>query len=71
MVIFAVYNIIPKTSKEGIYLLCCIRTYVLLDTYISMEAHTSKTLQDGKVELQNFANLIQVLFSSHINLAFN
>jgi hypothetical protein len=70
MVIFAVYTIMPRTSKEGIYLLRCIRSYVILDTYISMEAHTSKTLQDGRAELQNFANLIQVKILLHVNLNF-
>ena len=71
MVIFAVYNIISKTSKEGIYLLRCIRSYVILDTYISMEVHTSKTLQDGRAELQTFANLIQVRIFLHVNLTFD
>ncbi len=60
MVIFAAYQLIPKTHKEGIHLLRCIRSYVILDTYISMEGHTSKTLQDGKAEFQNFADLIKV-----------
>ena len=71
MVIFAVYKIMPKTSREGIHLLRCIRSYVILDTYISMEAHTSKTLEDGRAELQNFANLTQVRIFLHLNLTFN
>ena len=60
MVIFAAYQLIPKTHKEGIHLLRCIHSYVILDTYISMEGYTSKTLQDGKAEFQNFADLIKV-----------
>ena len=60
MVIFAAYQLIPKTHKEGIHLLCCIRSYIILDTYISIEGHTSKTLQDSKAGFQNFANLIKV-----------
>ena len=55
LLVFVAYNIVPRDKKEGWSLLRCLRSFAIVDLYISFEVHTEQTLAAGRRELRNFA----------------
>jgi len=49
-----------KDSPFGYLLLQCIRTFQILDMYLTLEVHTEVTIAAGRCELQKLAKLMQV-----------
>ncbi|KAA1476942.1 hypothetical protein DENSPDRAFT_758082, partial [Dentipellis sp. KUC8613] len=59
ILIFVAYNVVAKDDTHGYALLQCIRSYVKLDLYLSLDVHTDETLNAGEVELQRFGQLLK------------
>ncbi|KAF7289198.1 hypothetical protein MIND_01381000 [Mycena indigotica] len=55
-IIFAVHNIL--TDNLGLLLLRCIRSYLVVDTYLDFGVQTANTVEEGRKELQRFGQLI-------------
>jgi hypothetical protein len=63
MLIFTTHNVLTeKQSPLGYSMLCCLRSYLNLDMWVSMEVHTNDTISEGRQELLCFSGLIQVRF---------
>jgi hypothetical protein len=61
--LFATHNILtPESSPAGYHLLKCIRSYLDLDMYASLEVHTEETISAGRDELLNFGALLNVSY---------
>jgi hypothetical protein len=62
MSIFITHDIVSdKTrSPHGQLLLRLLRSFLILDTYTSMEVHTTETLQNGEKELLRYSEIMQV-----------
>ena len=58
-VLYASHNVLDA-SERGYSLLCCIRSFLILDTYLSFEVHTTETLAAGEDELLRFSLLVNV-----------
>jgi hypothetical protein len=56
--LFVLHNVL--TDQRGFLLLKCLRSYIELDMYASLEVHTAQTIADGRAELQNFSKLLTV-----------
>ncbi|KAN0128292.1 hypothetical protein V8E53_013876 [Lactarius tabidus] len=59
ILVFAVHNIIPRTDKCRWLLLCAVRSFTIVDLYLSFEEHTEHTIAAGQQELKKFASLMQ------------
>ncbi|TFK32475.1 hypothetical protein BDQ12DRAFT_773338 [Crucibulum laeve] len=56
---YVLHNILEKSvTPHGYLLLCCLRSYIKLDIYASLDLHTEKTLAAGKNALKDFINLM-------------
>jgi len=61
MILFCAQDVLQQTSsKLGYLLLRCIRYYIELDMYASMEVHTEDTIAAGRQALQDFSDLMDV-----------
>ena len=62
MSIFITHDIVSdKTwSPHGQLLLKLLQSFLILDTYTSMEVHTTETLQKGEEELLCYSEIMQV-----------
>jgi hypothetical protein len=60
LIVFVALNIVPRDKDEGWSLLRCLRSFTIVDLYLSFEAHTDQTLADGQHELSNFAQRMEV-----------
>lgn len=61
MIIFAAQDILTSSHcKLGHLLLRCVRYYVELDIYTSLEVHTEDTIAAGKLALQKFSEIMGV-----------
>jgi len=61
MSIFITHDIVSdKNSPHGHLLLQLLRSFLILDTYTSMEVHTTETLQKGEEELLHYSEIMQV-----------
>ena len=49
-----------KDSPLGYLMLRCLRSYLNLDMWVSMEVHTDDTIKEGRKELLRFSKLINV-----------
>ncbi|KAG1888363.1 hypothetical protein F4604DRAFT_1877444 [Suillus subluteus] len=59
MIIFAAQDILTSSHcKLGHLLLHCVRYYIELDIYTSLEVHTEDTIAAGKLALQNFSEIM-------------
>lgn len=58
VILFAAHNIL--VSRRGRLLLQCLRSYLELDMYASLQVHTEETLKAGREELLNYAALMKV-----------
>ncbi|KIJ60717.1 hypothetical protein HYDPIDRAFT_177273 [Hydnomerulius pinastri MD-312] len=52
----------PEANPGGYLLMRCLRSFLILELYTSMEVHTSDTLAEGEAELLRFSKLMQVYF---------
>ncbi|PCH36191.1 hypothetical protein WOLCODRAFT_86299, partial [Wolfiporia cocos MD-104 SS10] len=60
LAIFATHNILSTRPGSAEYLLLrCLRSYLVLDMYLSFEVHTSRRLAEGQEELLRFSKLIK------------
>ena len=67
--LFETHNVLTsQKSKHGYLLLKCLRSFLTLDTLLSFEVHTEKTIKLGIDELQNFNHFIQVCFFNVLQL---
>ncbi|KAG1726527.1 uncharacterized protein EDB91DRAFT_1239637 [Suillus paluster] len=61
LIVFAAHNVFQRDVDPHVYLLLrCIRSYVELNTYASLEVHTKDTIRDGQNTLSKFAELMDV-----------
>lgn len=61
MLIFTTHNVLTeRDSPLGYLMLRCLRSYLNLDMWISMEVQTEDTLAAGHQELLRFSALIEV-----------
>lgn len=61
MLIFTSHNVLTqKESPLGYLMLRCLRSYLNLDMWVSLEVQTEDTLESGRQELIRFSALIQV-----------
>jgi hypothetical protein len=64
MLPFTTHNILTKRdSPLGYQMLQCLRSYLNLDMWVSMEVHTVDTIKEGRKELLRFSELINVRIS--------
>lgn len=64
MLLFTTHNVLTeKDSPLGYLMLRCLRSYLNLDMWVSMEAHTPDTIEEGRKELLRFSKLINVRIS--------
>ncbi|KAJ7059195.1 hypothetical protein C8F01DRAFT_1370778 [Mycena amicta] len=68
MILFATHNLLD--DKLGLLLLECIRSYVVLDTYLDLEVHTDETVAEGRQVLQKFGKLIEEYSKACIDTPF-
>ncbi|KAH9036799.1 hypothetical protein EDB85DRAFT_2288078 [Lactarius pseudohatsudake] len=62
ILIFAAHNIIPweRSKKVGKSLLCALRSFTIVDLFLSFEEYTEHTIAVGRQELHKFGCHIQV-----------
>lgn len=61
MLPFTTHNVLTKKdSPLGYLMLQCLRSYLNLDMWVSMEVHTTDTIKNGRKELQCFSKLNNV-----------
>ena len=61
MLPFITHNVLTKeNSPLGYLMLRCLRSYLNLDMWVSMEVHTANTIEKGRKELLCFSKLIKV-----------
>lgn len=59
--IFITHDILTnEENPEGYILLQLLRSYLILDTYASLEVHTTETLEKGEKALRHYGNIMQV-----------
>lgn len=49
-----------RESPVGYLLLKCIRSYLIVDSYLTMAVHTEDTMAEGEVELLKFGEHLNV-----------
>ncbi|KAI9441949.1 hypothetical protein BJY52DRAFT_1195036 [Lactarius psammicola] len=61
ILIFTTHNLIPRTqrNKAGWLLLRVLRSFTIIDLYLSFEEHTQLTITDGRREVMEFGRLMQ------------
>ncbi|KAH9961701.1 hypothetical protein BGW80DRAFT_1181151, partial [Lactifluus volemus] len=59
IIVFVAHNVIPRHDKEGWQLLRCLRSFTIVDLYLSFEEHTADTIATGRCELTRFGQLMQ------------
>ncbi|KAH9038489.1 hypothetical protein EDB85DRAFT_2287447 [Lactarius pseudohatsudake] len=61
ILIFAAHNIIPweRSEQVGKSLLCALRSFTIVDLFLSFEEHTEHTIAVGRQELHKFGRHIQ------------
>lgn len=58
---FAAHTVLTEESSPlGYRLLCCLRSFLVMDSYAAMEVHTEDTIEDGRKEMLRFSRLISV-----------
>ena len=58
---FITHDILTNDKNpDGYLLLRLLRCYLILDTYASMEVHTTETLEKGEEALRYYAAIMQV-----------
>ncbi|KAH8984062.1 hypothetical protein EDB86DRAFT_3066194 [Lactarius hatsudake] len=60
ILVFAVHNIILQSNVGGWLLICALRSFTIVDLYLSFEEHTQLTIAAGRQELAEFGRLMQV-----------
>jgi hypothetical protein len=60
LIVFVAYNVIPRSDEEGWALLRCMRSFTVVDLYLSFEAHMEQTLAACQRELNDFARRMTV-----------
>ncbi|KAH9959379.1 hypothetical protein BGW80DRAFT_1438935 [Lactifluus volemus] len=60
IIVFVAHNVIPRHDKEGWQLLRCLRSFTIVDLYLSFEEHTADTIATGRCELTRFGQLMQM-----------
>ncbi|KAG2126460.1 hypothetical protein BD769DRAFT_1652763 [Suillus cothurnatus] len=61
LIVFTAHNVFQRDVDPHVYLLLrCIRSYVELNMYASLEVHTEDTIRDGRNTLSKFAELMDV-----------
>jgi hypothetical protein len=58
--VFVALNVILQQDAKGQSMLCCLRSYSIVDLYLAFEVHTEQTIEAGRRELANFALCIKV-----------
>jgi hypothetical protein len=59
--IFITHDILTNDKNpHGYLLLRLLRRYLILDTYASLEVHTTETLEKGEEALRHYAAVMQV-----------
>ena len=60
---FITHDILTNNKNpHGYLLLRVLRCYLILDTYASLEVHTTETLEKGEEALRHYAAIIQVRY---------
>ncbi|KAH8991412.1 hypothetical protein EDB86DRAFT_3183167 [Lactarius hatsudake] len=59
ILVFAVHNIIPQSDVGGWLLIRALRSFTIVDLYLSFEEHTQLTIAAGRQELAEFGRLMQ------------
>jgi hypothetical protein len=63
VLVFVVHNIIMTSDKVGWWLLRAVRSFTIVDLYLSFEEHTQDTIDAGQQELKRFGEYMEVLSS--------
>jgi hypothetical protein len=63
VLVFVAHNIITMSDKVGWWLLRALRSFTIVDLYLSFEEHTQDTIDAGRRELKRFEEYMQVLAS--------
>ncbi|KAH8980970.1 hypothetical protein EDB86DRAFT_2813253 [Lactarius hatsudake] len=59
ILVFTVHNIIPQSDVGGWLLIRALRSFTIVDLYLSFEEHTQLTIAAGRQELAEFGRLMQ------------
>ncbi|KAF8257057.1 hypothetical protein EI94DRAFT_1842699 [Lactarius quietus] len=59
IVVFAAHNVIHQKDSEGWQLMCCLRSFSILDLLLSFEVHTNESISAGEEELSRFGDLMK------------
>jgi hypothetical protein len=60
VVVFVARNLIRRRDKKGWPLLRALRSFSIVDLFLSFEEHTQLTITAGRQELKKFGQLMQV-----------
>ncbi|KAG2093553.1 hypothetical protein BD769DRAFT_1615706 [Suillus cothurnatus] len=70
LIVFAAHNVFQRDVDPHVYLLLrCIRSYVELNMYASLEVHTEDTIRDGRNTLSKFAELMDIYIKDTADLS--
>ena len=58
--VFAAHNVIPQSDTEGWQLMCCLRSFSILDLLLAFEVHTDESIAAGREEVSKFGDLLKV-----------
>jgi len=63
MILYAAHDVVTEEDCPlGYLLLRCIRLYIEVDMYASLEVHTSDTIREGRNVVQMFSVFLKVCF---------
>ncbi|KAH9066101.1 hypothetical protein EDB83DRAFT_2506347 [Lactarius deliciosus] len=60
IIVFAAHNIIEQSDMGGWLLIRALRSFTIVDLYLSFEEHTQLTIAAGRRELAKFGDLMQM-----------
>ncbi|KAF8256486.1 hypothetical protein EI94DRAFT_1645643, partial [Lactarius quietus] len=63
VLVFVTHNIIPWSDKAGWLLLCAVRSFTIVDLYLTFEEHTELTIAAVRQEIRKFASLMEAMTS--------
>ncbi|KAF7290198.1 hypothetical protein MIND_01333200 [Mycena indigotica] len=69
MTLYAAHNLLPGDRRFQL-LLRCIRSFVVIDTYLALKIQTANTIQQGREEVKRFGRLIQEYSQACIGTEF-
>jgi thiosulfate reductase cytochrome b subunit len=70
MIVYATHNILTEADCPlGYLLLRCVRLYLELDMYASLEVHTTETISSGRHTHLAFAALLRVCLIYYLLLS--